>query len=259
MGLVQDRAGTGGRAQRSTSSSGATAVEEVAEALCALTRDLENQDDPESMLAAIVAAAVALIPGAEEGSISIVLGRRRIRSEAPTGELPRRVDALQEELQQGPCLDVAYQQQTVRVSDLTDDDRWPLLAARAAETGAVSMLSLQLSVEGDNLRALNLYARTVDAFTDDSEQMGLLVAAHAALAYVSASRQAHLVRALVTRDLIGQAKGILTERYQITGDNAFLLLTRISQNSNRKLHQVAAELVDSGTITGADALPPTPR
>ena len=210
------------------------------------------------MLTAIVAVAVA-IPGVEEGSISVVFGRRRVTSQAPTGKLPAQVDAIQEETQQGPCLDAAYQHQTVRVDDLATEDRWPLFAQRASAAGAASMLSLQLYVEGDNLGALNLYARTANAFTDESEQVGLLFAAHAAIAYAGVRKETQLAQALVSRDLIGQAKGILMERYKISGERAFLVLTRVSQSSNRKLHDVADELVRRGTITGAAAPPPGPR
>lgn len=203
------------------------------------------------MLAAVIAATVNMVPGAEEGSISVVTARRSVTSEAPTSDLPVQVDALQEETQQGPCLDAVFEQQTVRVADLATEVRWPLFAQRASQTGARSMLSLQLYVEGDNLGALNLFARTPDAFTDESEQVGLLVAAHAAIAYAAVRKETQLGQALVSRDLIGQAKGILTERYKISGDRAFLLLTRVSQNSNRKLHDVADELVRHGTISAS--------
>ena len=121
------------------------------------------------------------------------------------------------------------------------------------------MLSLQLYVEGDDLGALNLYARTPHAFTDESEQVGLLFAAHAAIAYAGVRKETQLAQALVSCDLIGQAKGILMERYKISGERAFLLLTRVSQNSNRKLHDVADELVGHGTIPGAGAPPLAPR
>ena len=250
------RPGTGGRGQPSTFDTGTAHVELLAEGMSALARDLEEEDDSDTMLAAIVAAAVAMIPGVEEGSISVVLARRQVSSQAPTGELPVQVDAIQEETQQGPCLDAAYQHQTVRVDNLATEDRWPLFAQRASATGAASMLSLQLYVEGDDLGALNLYARTPNAFTDESEQVGLLFAAHAAIAYAGVRKETQLAQALINRDVIGQAKGILMERYKITGERAFLLLTRVSQNSNRKLHEVARELVFQGTIPGAEALPP---
>ena len=253
------RPGTGGRGQPSVADTGTADIDVLAEGLSALARDLDQQDDSEAVLSAIVASAVAMIPGVEEGSISVVLGRRRVTSQAPTGELPVRVDAIQEETQQGPCLDAAYQHQTVRVDDLAMEDRWPLFAQRASAAGAASMLSLQLYVEGENLGALNLYARTPNAFTDESEQVGLLFAAHAAIAYAGVRKETQLALALIRRDVIGQAKGILMERYKISSERAFLLLARVSQTSNRKLHDVAEELVRQGTISTAGASPrPSP-
>ena len=243
----------------STADTGTAEANLLAEVLGTLARDLEEQDDPDVLLTAIVAAAVAMVPGAEEGSISLVTARRRITSCGPTGELPVQVDAIQQEVGQGPCLDAAYEQHTVRVRDLATEERWPTFARRASAIGAASMLALQLYVQGDNLGALNLYAPKPDAFTDESEQVGLLFAAHAAIAYVGARNEAQLARALVSRDLIGQAKGILMERYQISGDRAFLVLTRSSQSSNRKLQDVAAALVESGTLPGATQLPDRPR
>jgi hypothetical protein len=247
----------GGRGQPSTSDTGTADAKLLAEGLGALARELEAEDDPDALLAAIVAAAVDMVPGAEEGSISVVAARRHVTSHAPTGDMPVQVDAIQEEVGQGPCLDAAYEQQTVRISNLAAEDRWPDFVARASNTGAASMLSLQLYVEGDNLGALNLYARTANAFTDESEQVGLLFAAHAAIAYAGVRKEVQFVNALVSRDLIGQAKGILMERYKITGERAFLVLTRASQTSNRKLHAVAAELVEQGTISGVGAALPT--
>jgi AmiR/NasT family two-component response regulator len=104
------------------------------------------------------------------------------------------------------------------------------------------MLSFQLYVEGDNLGALNLYARTAGAFTDDSEHVGLLVAAHAAVAYSGAQTEAQLRRAIGSRDLIGQAKGILMERFDVDADRAFAILVAFSQDSHVKLHEVADRL-----------------
>jgi transcriptional regulator with GAF, ATPase, and Fis domain len=257
--MADHRVGTGGRGQPSSSDTGTAVGDVLAESLGALARDLEQNDDSETMLAAMVAAAVAMVPGAEEGSISVVAARRRITSEAPTSDLPVRVDAIQEEVQQGPCLDAVYEQQTVRVTNLATEARWPLFARRASQTGAASMLSLQLFVEGDNLGALNLFARSPGAFTDESEQVGLLVAAHAAIAYAGVRKETQLAQAMINRDLIGQAKGILIERYKISGDRAFLVLTRVSQNSNRKLHDVAQELVHHGTISTAEQCPRTAR
>jgi len=117
------------------------------------------------------------------------------------------------------------------------------------------MLSIQLYVEGDDLGALNLYGRAPHAFTDESEDIGLLFAAHAAVAYAGARKSGQLTNALASRDVIGQAKGILMERYAITADRAFLILTRISQDSNRKLFDVASTIVSTRAIPQ----PPAPR
>src|SRR3712207_848607 len=140
------RSGTGGQGQPSTSDTGTAHPEALAESMGSLARDLEELDDPEATLAAIVKAAVEMIPGVDEGSISVVMARRQVNSQAPTSELPVLVDAIQEEVQQGPCLDAVYQQQTVRVQDMASEERWPLFAQRASDAGAGSMLSLQLYV-----------------------------------------------------------------------------------------------------------------
>lgn len=257
--MAPEHTDTGGRGRPSTSFSGDGVDDEIAVKLAGLARDLERQDSPDAVLAGIVAAAVALVPGTDEGSISVITARTRVMSQAPTSDLPRLVDAVQEEVRQGPCLDAAYEHETVRIDDMTHEQRWPLFAARAAELGAGSMLALQLYVEGDDLGAINLFARTPESFTDESEEIGLLVAAHAAIAYVGARNGAHLAAALANRDLIGQAKGMVMERYHLKSDRAFLLLTRVSQNSNRKLLHVATELVETGAVSGPHGLPPRPR
>ncbi|MDP3712577.1 MAG: GAF and ANTAR domain-containing protein [Mycobacteriales bacterium] len=213
-----------------------------------LARALEQQTDPQMLLADVVRAAVQLIPGCDEGSISVVLGRRSVTSEAASGDLPRIVDALQAETGQGPCLDAAYKHVTVRVEDMATETRWPLFATRAVEAGAAGMLSIQLYVEGDDIGALNLYSRTAGAFTDESEHVGLLFAAHAATAYMGARDRSGLMNAVTTRNLIGQAQGILMERHGLSADQAFALLSKVSQDNNLKLRDVANQLVNSGTL-----------
>ncbi len=213
-----------------------------------LARTLQQQDDPQILLTDVVRAAVQLIPGCDEGSISVVLGRRTVTSEAASGELPRIVDALQAETGQGPCLDAAYKQITVRVTDMATETRWPLFTQRALEAGAAGMLSIQLYVEGDDIGALNLYSRTAGAFTDESEHVGLLFAAHAATAYMGARDRSGLMNTVTTRNLIGQAQGILMERHHVTAYQAFAMLSKVSQCNNVKLRDIADRLVNTGTL-----------
>jgi hypothetical protein len=176
--MVDDAKGAGG--QPSTGDSGTTIGQDpLASQLSALARELEDEDDPQALLAEIVSGAVELIPGTDEASISVVTGRRHITSQAPSSELASDVDALQEAVGEGPCLDAVFQERTVRVPDMATEQRWPDFAQRASMAGAASMLSFQLFVEGDNLGALNLYSRTALAFDDESEHVGLLFASHA--------------------------------------------------------------------------------
>jgi len=226
---------------------GAAGSDRLAAAFSDFARTVQQQQgDPQRTLIEVVQAAIELVPGCDEGSISVVVGRRGVTSQAPSGQLPQVVDALQEKFGQGPCLDAVYEQETVRVSDMATEWRWPLFTQAALEAGAGGMLSFQLYVEGDNLGALNLFSRRAGMFDDESEHVGLLFAAHAAVAFAAAQQQAKLRRRVATRQLIGQAQGILMERHKLTDDQAFAVLIQASQHSNTKLRDVAAQLVHSG-------------
>lgn len=253
---MAEEQGSEGRGRPSTHDSGSVAPDELATQFSDVARLLEAEDDTETMLDELVASAVRMIPGAQDGSISVVTGRADVTSQHPTSDFPERIDALQTEAGQGPCLDAAYEHRTVRVPDMEHEERWPRFAQRAFEAGAGSMLSFQLYVEDDDLGALNLYSHDVGAFDDESEQIGLLFASHAAVVFAGARKQDQLARAVDTRDLIGQAKGILMERYTINQDQAFRVLTRVSQNSHRKLRDVAEELARTRQL---EALEDSPR
>ena len=222
----------------------------MADQLGELARELQQETDFAQVLARIVAAAVALIPGTGAGSISVVEGRRSMRSYAPSSGLAATVDRLQERFGEGPCLDAIRQQRTVRVPDVGREDRWPNFAPAAAAEGAASMLCFQLYVDGGSLGALNLYGHDAHAFTAESEEVGRVVAAHAAVAFADAKRISNLEEALATRDVIGRAKGILMERHRITDQQAFLLLSTASSRTNTKLRDVAEHLVTTGKLLG---------
>lgn len=232
-------------------SGSAQGKDELAVLLSEIARSLEQQDDSDAMLARMVQESIAVIPGAEEGSISVVTARRQVDSQAASSELPASVDRLQEAVGQGPCLDAAYDHKTVRVADMSHEKRWPRFAAAACEAGAGSMLSLQLYVEGDNLGALNLYAHGPGAFDDESEHVGLLFASHAAVAFAGVQKKEQMSEIIAIGDLVGQAKGRLIERYDISGERAFMLLIRVCQSQNMNLRDVASQLVSTGHLGGA--------
>lgn len=213
-----------------------------------LARLLQAEEDETAILTRMVTAAVDMIPGVEEASIMVVQSRKKVEARAPSGELARQVDALQEKVGQGPCLDAVFEHKTVSVPDMSAEQRWPRFAEEALALGAASMLSFQLFVEGDNLGAFNLYSRQADAFDEESEQIGLLVAAHASVVFAGTQKIDQMRDAAESRDLIGQAKGILMERYKVTGAQAFLLLVQASSRSNTKLIRVAGHLADTGNL-----------
>ncbi|WP_218003485.1 GAF and ANTAR domain-containing protein [Nocardia transvalensis] len=215
-----------------------------------LARDLQAKDDVDETLQGIVDAAVHTVPGAGYAGLSVVRGRDTMSTPIASADLVHEVDRAQIDFAQGPCMDALYDKHTVSLPDMGAEQRWPLFAARAVELGIGSMLSFQLYVTGNDLGALNLYAHEIGAFTPESERVGLLFAAHAAVAMADAQHAAHLALALDTRDLIGQAKGILMERYKLSPDQAFALLVRASQHTNTKLAQIADNLARTGHLPG---------
>ncbi len=224
---------------------------DLAEVMSRAARRLqEEHGHVEATLQVITSTAVDVVPHVEECSVCYVIGRRKVEPRASTGDLPREVDALQGRVGQGPCLDAVWEHELVRVDDVATDDRWPRFGPEAAQLGAGSMLCLRLFVEGDQLGGLNLYARTANAFDEESEDVATMLAAHAAVAIAGAEHEQHLRTAVDSRDVIGQAKGILMERHKLTADQAFGVLARVSQEMNRKLVDIASELTGTGAMPG---------
>ncbi|WP_340688444.1 GAF and ANTAR domain-containing protein [Amycolatopsis coloradensis] len=209
-----------------------------------IARALAAEPDVDSTLDAIVMAAVDHIEGAEHAGISLVERGRRIRTVAPTGEVVVQIDEAQYRTGQGPCVDAIFEHRVYRSGDLARESRWPDFAPAAAETGVRSMMSYRLFTTDTTLGALNLYSRACDAFGDRTEEDGQLFATHAAIALVGAQTEAKLHVAVEHRDVIGMAKGILMQRHDLEPAQAFRMLADSSQNSNVKLHQVAAWLVE---------------
>jgi transcriptional regulator with GAF, ATPase, and Fis domain len=196
-----------------------------------------------------VAAAVDLIPGCEFAGASIVQKKRKVTTEASTDALVRRGDELQYELGEGPSLQSIHEQETVYSGDLTRESRWPTWSRRVAdELGVRSMLCVQLFVGPTSLGCLSLYSRSVDAFDQAARYSAIAFAAHVAVAMAAATQEDNLTSALTSRTTIGQAEGILIERYKIAPDEAFAVLTRLSQQRNTKLHHIAADLVRTGVV-----------
>ncbi len=213
-------------------------------------------------LAQVVQVAVSTIEGCDRAGIFVVTDGL-VTTPVHTDPVVAEVDALQRDTGEGPCLDAVAGGTVFYAGDLGNDPRWPRFGPEATSRGTRSLLALPLLGDG-TLGALNLYARYPDAFGVIDRARGLLLAAVAALAFATARthedeerRAANLQLALVTRELIGQAQGILMERERITPDEAFDILRRASQHLNLKLREVAQTLIETGERP--DTGPPRPE
>jgi GAF domain-containing protein len=244
-----DRRPTTPHTRQGKLSSGRAADPGLARELSELARDLQAERDTQAVLQRIVAATLSEIPSAVAAGITTV-ERGHFSTAAETDEILGVIDQVQYRHNDGPCVRSLREEITVRSDDLTDEPRWPKYAAAAVEHGLLSMMSFQLFVEADNLGALNVYADKPNAFDEDDENAGLLLASHAAVAISGKRVEANLRTALESRDIIGQAKGILMERFRLNADQAFQLLVAVSQHQHRKLRDVADDLASTGDMPG---------
>ena len=221
---------------------------DVAEALRDVARSLEAEPDLHHLVDAIVAAVTETVPGAEAAGVSLWKDKVLL-TVAATSDLVTQVNALEHELDEGPCVQAVTEERSYRIDDMRTDVRWPRFAAAASAHGVRSMLGYRLFTSGRNLGALDLYSLKPHAFDARAEVIGELFAAHAALALIGSTQQADWQIALGARDLIGMAKGILMHRERITYDRAFALLVTTSQKAGIKVHDLAQWLVDESNRT----------
>ena len=221
----------------------------TAEIFGAVARLLGAEIDLDGTLRLIVTLAVEHLEPCELASISL-LERRRITSSAASAPLAAALDLLQVELGEGPCLDAIADHEVFRTGDLRSEQRWPLFSARAhEESGVRSVVSLRLFRNEKTMGALTLYSTQPDAFDDTAVAIGLVFAAHAALALSAAQREAQLELKAATRDLIGRAKGILMATEGIDDAQAFAMLRSASMRFNMKLTEVAEQISDPTGFT----------
>jgi ANTAR domain-containing protein/GAF domain-containing protein len=214
--------------------------------LTALVTDLQrNPPDVDQCLAEVIETAPQVVPGAQYAGITLAHRLAGISTPAATHRYPVLLDKIQQQHQEGPCLSVAWEHHIMRIDDLAAETRWPRYARQAvAETPIRSILSFELSVTSHSLSALNFQAEQPRAFDHESVELGLIFATHTALAWTMLRRDEQFRSALASRDIIGQAKGMLMERFNLDAVAAFNLLTRLSQQTNAKVVDLAQRLVD---------------
>lgn len=212
----------------------------------ARTAHAKAPEGPEAVLTEITANAVDVIEGIAFAGITLTKGENVLDTMAPTHQVAEQFDQLQQQTGQGPCLDAAWKHRTVRVDDLLSENRWPRLVEAARDQSPVrSSVSYELFTHAEGMGALNLYSDRAHAITDDAVEAGYALAAHAALIFDAARRQQQFESALASRDIIGQAKGMIMERFSIDATQAFKLLTKLSQESNVRVAEISRQIISN--------------
>ncbi|TNC36443.1 GAF and ANTAR domain-containing protein [Mumia zhuanghuii] len=217
----------------------------VAQALTDAACAIDQPRTLEATLDAIVEAARATVPGFDHVGISVTHRGGRIETLAGTGQIVWDLDTLQYDLGQGPCVDAIREFPVVAVEHAADDPRWPDYMPAAVKSGVRAQLGVRLFNDEDTLGGLNLYSLGSETIDPGAAELAALFASHATIALGRARQEENLNEALVTRKVIGQAIGIVSERYKISEDQAFHFLVRASSTSNTKLRGVAQQIVDT--------------
>lgn len=211
----------------------------IAELVSALVRGASIEE----MLTKLTSASVALVPGAEFAKISLI-GDGHLRSIAATSESVALLDGAQQAAGQGPCLDAVHTRKPICCSDLRTDVRWPQFARAATTAGVHRVLSCPLDMPGVSGATLTLFGSQPGEFGRGSAAIATMLANHAAIAFFITEHERQFRTALATRDIIGQAKGMLMERFDVDSARAFAMLKTISQDTNTPVRQLAASLID---------------
>lgn len=185
---------------------------------------------------------------ADYAGVIFVHSKTKVETVSATDPLIEKLDEIQLQVGEGPDISALGDVISVIVDDTTTDRRWPAWAGLVAGAGVRSLLNVRLWTSTSTLGTLNLYSREPNKFSADDQAVAHVLARHAAVAIGSARKERHLWQAVDARKRIGQAQGILMERYDLTADKAFAVLLRYSQDKNIKLRVVADQLVENGSL-----------
>ena len=235
-------------------SAGARSVPAGLRRFAASLRMLASRQDVDETLQLAVDLAAELVRGCDVADIMFF---REVGTTTPvsTDPIAVAIGRLQEETGEGPCLDAARHKEVVITGDLAVDERWPSFGPRIAEMGMRSAVAYQLFLQrndGDRFGALALYGAQPHAFDEGSVELGEVFAAHCAAVLAAAIANEGARAALESRDVIGQAKGILMARHNVSASEAFDLLRRASQSRHLKLRELAQHVAEAGALPGED-------
>lgn len=226
------------------------------QAFARLAIELSQITTVDQTAAQIVAFAMRTI-GTQYAGITMIRRRGTFETVSPSAPAVAEADRRQYDLHEGPCVDAAGTSRTVLSTDLAADERWPSWGPAAVALGFHSVLSAQLHAGGGRIGTINFYGPAERRFSRDDVDVAQLFAAHSAAALASVMHREGLQNALDSRTTVGQAQGVLMERFGVDADRAFSILRRYSQDGNRKVTEVSRRLIE--TLKLPDDLLPTDR
>ena len=226
-------------------------------ALRILSRLLLSEETLEDTLGRVAGLACRTLEACDIASVTMI-NDGRPSTPVQTDPAVSALDAAQYRSERGPCLEAYSVRQVVRGTVSASTDHWPEFTAEAQAAGIRSVLAVPLVASDRPLGALNLYSKTAESYDQADEETAVLFSEQAAVACANAevywrtySLTEHLREALESRDVIGQAKGIIMARRGCTPDAAFEALRKVSQHRNIKLRQVAEQVVYLGDLDDA--------
>ena len=235
--------------------------EPLAKSLSALSRFFVGDGTLQDTLHRVAAYAEEAVPAAAMTGITMLVDGRA-KTAVFTDEAAPEIDSAQYETGIGPCLDSFRHARIFRIDDTTKDDRWAPFSEAAAAYGIRSTLSIPLVANHEGLGALNFYSRTPNGFSEEDEEVAFQFGTQAGIVLANAQAywDAHLLSqnlatAMQSRAVIEQAKGILMGAQRCTADEAFQILVRASQRENRKLREIAEEIVSRAQQAGSHEPP----
>jgi transcriptional regulator with GAF, ATPase, and Fis domain len=217
-----------------------------------LSQELMQQGQEDATVQAVVKRAVDVVPGCEMAGVSLRRKRGRVETVASTDGRVDACDALQYELEEGPCLDAIWQGDTYLANDLRHDQRWATWGPRVADRGMGAIIAVRIADARDAMGALNLYATEVGAFDRHALDVATVFGYHAANALVSAHVVDGLESSLRSRHAIGLAQGILMQKYGLTVDSSFTVMQRYSNHYNVRLRDLADQIIERQDLPPAD-------
>ena len=219
--------------------------QDLAARMAELARSLAGPRSLEEVLSGVAAAALELIPGVDTAGVLLIGKERTFETMPKDARLTTELHRLQMQFDEGPCVQAALEDLIVRTDDFREETRWPRYAPACVEIGVLSGLSFKLYTSDRTAGALNLFGFQPNVWRGEAETIGVVLAAHAAAAILASQEGEQLEAALSSRDRIGQAKGIIMERYNVDDVKAFDMLRKLSQDSNTRLTEVAARVIET--------------